>query len=258
MYLGKIVEIAAKRDALRPAAPPLHPGAALGRDPRARSRARARKRIILQGDVPSPINPPPAAVSTPAARTRRPAAPPRNRYCARRRPAIASPVISLKRCGRPSSWRAPALRMANSPNGWRHSNGPSRLSGARVATGLRGHNVKSARHHRRRLDLDPRRLLHQSHHLHQRHGADNACRRFRGRLARAPSGWRDIPRYRRHTRSGAPDAPVARRRLRGSALMLLASGAPARQNRIGKRSSASQPITPPVTTIRPSAAMPLA
>ena len=58
MYLGKIVELADTRVALRQPAAPLHRGAALG-GAGARSRSAQKKRIILAGDVPSPINPPP-------------------------------------------------------------------------------------------------------------------------------------------------------------------------------------------------------
>ena len=59
MYLGRIVEMTDKTSAVRDAAAPLYRGAALGRaDPEGAARG-ARKRVILTGDVPSPINPPP-------------------------------------------------------------------------------------------------------------------------------------------------------------------------------------------------------
>ena len=59
MYLGKVVELAPARRPLRHAAASLHRGAPVGR---ARARPRAgghqRDRIVLQGDVPSPAQPP--------------------------------------------------------------------------------------------------------------------------------------------------------------------------------------------------------
>ena len=59
MYLGKIVEMASSARSLQHAAASVHAGVALGR---ARSRVRTasalRKRIVLEGDVPSPIDPP--------------------------------------------------------------------------------------------------------------------------------------------------------------------------------------------------------
>jgi peptide/nickel transport system ATP-binding protein/oligopeptide transport system ATP-binding protein len=58
MYLGRIVEMTDKRSLFEM---PLHPysEALLSAVPIPRSSARGRKRVILTGDVPSPINPPP-------------------------------------------------------------------------------------------------------------------------------------------------------------------------------------------------------
>ena len=58
MYLGKIVEYADKQDALHQPAAPLYRGAA-GGGAGARTRKLKREKRLLQGDVPSPINPPP-------------------------------------------------------------------------------------------------------------------------------------------------------------------------------------------------------
>ena len=61
MYLGQVVEIATRARALRRAEAPVHRRAALGRaGARSRRRPHHRKRIVLEGDVPSPINPPSA------------------------------------------------------------------------------------------------------------------------------------------------------------------------------------------------------
>ena len=58
MYLGKVVGGRDRAPALRPPEAPVHGRAPLRRADR-RSRARApRQAIILEGDVPSPVNPP--------------------------------------------------------------------------------------------------------------------------------------------------------------------------------------------------------
>ena len=58
MYLGRIVELTDKKTLFEM---PLHPytEALLSAVPIPKSSARSRKRVILTGDVPSPINPPP-------------------------------------------------------------------------------------------------------------------------------------------------------------------------------------------------------
>ncbi len=58
MYLGRIVEMTDKKSLFET---PLHPytEALLSAVPIPKARARGRKRVILTGDVPSPINPPP-------------------------------------------------------------------------------------------------------------------------------------------------------------------------------------------------------
>ena len=59
MYLGRIVELADAARAVRRSADAVHEGADLGRaDSRIRRSKRRRQRIVLEGDVPSPINPP--------------------------------------------------------------------------------------------------------------------------------------------------------------------------------------------------------
>ena len=59
MYLGKIVEIGPARRRLPQPGAPVHAGAAVGRaGARPRAGSGPRKRIVLTGDVPSPVDPP--------------------------------------------------------------------------------------------------------------------------------------------------------------------------------------------------------
>ena len=59
MYLGKVAEIADRDELYARAEAPVHGRAALRRaDPEPGARPAARKPIVLEGDVPSPINPP--------------------------------------------------------------------------------------------------------------------------------------------------------------------------------------------------------
>ena len=58
MYLGRIVEIGDVDEVFDRPGAPVHAGAALG-DPAARpAEGAARRRIVLQGDLPSPADPP--------------------------------------------------------------------------------------------------------------------------------------------------------------------------------------------------------
>ena len=57
MYLGRIVELAARQELYLDTAAPLHPGPALGRSDTGAVPEAARPHV-LKGDVPSPIRPP--------------------------------------------------------------------------------------------------------------------------------------------------------------------------------------------------------
>ena len=114
-----------QEDALRPAAAPLHAGAAVG-DPAARSRAMRIERIMLQGDVPSPFNPPiglPLPHPLPARRWR--AARPRSRSCATPAPGhrVACHFFETT-CPSPRSPPRRPASTASSPSGWPRSRGP--------------------------------------------------------------------------------------------------------------------------------------
>ena len=93
MYLGRIVEIAGKEELF---ARPLHPytRALLAAAPIPNPRAK-KERIVLEGDVPSPMAPPPAAISTPAAPSPSRAAAPRHPCCAMPAAAAGSRATSI-------------------------------------------------------------------------------------------------------------------------------------------------------------------
>ena len=59
MYVGKLMELADRDELYAASAASLHAGAALGHpDSRSAGREARRERIILEGDIPSPVNPP--------------------------------------------------------------------------------------------------------------------------------------------------------------------------------------------------------
>ena len=96
MYLGKIVEIADRTALYEEPAAPLHAGAALGgADPGPAVEA-TRERMVLRGEVPSPLNPPvglrvPPALPDRGRSLQRGSA----RRCGRSGPTTGRPAISL-------------------------------------------------------------------------------------------------------------------------------------------------------------------
>ena len=100
MYLGRLVELAGKHQLF---GEPRHPYTRMLLDAIPKMHETGRARTAVQGEVPNPLNPPPAAPSIRAARTPTRAARPNGRRCWPSR-AFASPATRWRKAG---SERAP-------------------------------------------------------------------------------------------------------------------------------------------------------